>query len=173
MNGFLRYFLSALDPMSNLGFSRAFPKLMTSALPSWWLEVVLPVALAVSPAIIVWLAYLVKPALVRPLLLARPGQAGTFGVGGYRRAKRVGHHRAVHSRGVAMRLFEPGIIFVDDNSTDDSVAVARRAILSVTRNRRDTERVQIFPSPRRNGKASTSTSAFAWRGANSLCHSRR
>ena len=54
MNGFLRYFLSALDPMSNLGFSRAFPKLMTSALPSWWFEVVLPVALVVAPAVIAW-----------------------------------------------------------------------------------------------------------------------
>ena len=75
MNGFLHYFLSALDPMSNLGFSRAFPKLMTSALPFWWLEVVLPVAMVVSPAIIIWLAYLVKPALVRPPLLARPWQA--------------------------------------------------------------------------------------------------
>ena len=46
-------------------------------------------------------------------------------------------------------------IFVDDNSTDDSVAVAKRAALSVTRSRHDTERVRIFPSPRRNGKASS------------------
>ena len=72
MNGFLHYFLSALDPMSNLGFSRAFLKLMMSALPYWWLEVVLPVTLLVSSAIIVGFAYLVKPGLVRPPLPARP-----------------------------------------------------------------------------------------------------
>ena len=47
------------------------------------------------------------------------------------------------------------VIFVDDNSEDDSVAIARRAALSVTRNRWDADRVRIFPSPRRNGKASS------------------
>src|ERR1700734_4196030 len=75
MNGFLQYSPPALHQLSNLGFSRAFPKLMTSALPSWWFEVVLPAALVVLPAVIVWLAYLVKPPLVRPPPLARPRQA--------------------------------------------------------------------------------------------------
>ena len=47
------------------------------------------------------------------------------------------------------------VIFVDDNSSDDSVAIARRAALAVTGSRYDTNRLRIFPSPRRNGKASS------------------
>ena len=155
MNGFLHYFLSALDPMSNLGFSRAFPKLMTTPLPFWWLEVVLPVAMLVSPAIIIWLAYLVKPALVRPPLLARPRQAEplvSVVTAGPNEAATIGQCiRGALQCGYSNLEF----IFVDDNSSDDSVAVARRAALSITGNRRDTERVRIFPSPRRNGKASS------------------
>ena len=63
MNGFFHYFLSALDPMANLGFSRAFVALMFSELP-WWLFA-LSFVLMVLPAIIVWLVYLVNPALIR------------------------------------------------------------------------------------------------------------
>jgi len=155
MKGFLHYFLSALDPMSNLGFSRAFPKLMTSALPSWWFEVVLPVALVVLPAVIVWLAYVVKPALVRPPPLARPRQAEplvSVVTAGRNESATIGQCiRGALLCGYSNLEF----IFVDDNSTDDSVAIARRAALSVTRSRHDTERVRIFPSPRRNGKASS------------------
>jgi len=155
MNGFSHYFLSTLDPMSNLGFSRALPKLMTSALPFWWLEVVLPVAMVVSPAIVIWLLYLVKPALVRPPLLARPCQAEplvSVVTAGRNEAATIGQCvREALQCGYSNLEF----IFVDDNSSDDSVAVARRAVLSLTRDRRDTERVRIFPSPRRNGKASS------------------
>ena len=155
MNGFLHYFLSALDPMSNLGFSRALPKLMTSALPSWWFEVVLPVGLFVLPSVIVWLAYLAKPALVRPPLSPRPGQAEplvSVVTAGRNEAATIGQCiRGALLCGYSNLEF----IFVDDNSTDDSVAVARRAALSVTQSRHDTERVRIFPSPRRNGKASS------------------
>src|SRR5271154_1953295 len=155
MNGFLHYFLSALDPMSNLGFSRAFPKLMTSALPSWWFEVVLPAALIVLPAVVVWLAYLVRPSLVRPPLAVRPGQAEplvSVVTAGRNESATIGECiRGALSCGYSNLEF----IFVDDNSTDDSVAVAKRAALRITRSRHDTERVRIFPSPRRNGKASS------------------
>src|ERR1700691_1704816 len=109
MNGFLHYFLSALDPMLNLGFSRAFPKLMTSALPSWWFEVVLPAALVVLPAVIVWLAYLVKPALVLPPPLARPRQAEPWVsvvTAGRNESATIG--QCIRG-GAVMRLFEPGI----------------------------------------------------------------
>ena len=155
MNGFLHYFLSALDPMSNLGFSRALPKLMTSALPSWWLEVVFPVAMFVLPPVIVWLVYLAKPALVRPPLSARSEQAEplvSVVTAGRNESATIGQCiRGALLCGYSNLEF----IFVDDNSTDDSVAVARRAALSVTGSRHDTERVQIFPSSRRNGKASS------------------
>ena len=73
MNGFFHYFLSALDPMANLGFSRAFVALMFSELPYWWLFA-LSFVLMVLPAIIVWLVYLVNPALIRPPLPVRPRQ---------------------------------------------------------------------------------------------------
>jgi len=155
MNGFLHYFLSALDPMSNVGFSRAFPKLMGSALPSWWFEVVFPVAAIVLPAIFVWLAYLVRPALVRPPLdlgAARAAPLVSVVTAGRNEAATI----AQCIRG-ALLCGYPNLefIFVDDNSADDSVAVAKRAALSVTGSRHDTERVRIFPSPRRNGKASS------------------
>jgi poly-beta-1,6-N-acetyl-D-glucosamine synthase len=155
MNGFLHYFLSALDPMSNLGFSRALPKLMTSALPSWWLEVVFPVAMFVLPPVIVWLVYLAKPALVRPPLSARSEQAEplvSVVTAGRNESATIGQC----IRGALLCGYSNlELIFVDDNSTDDSVAVARRAALSVTGSRHDTERVRIFPSSRRNGKASS------------------
>jgi cellulose synthase/poly-beta-1,6-N-acetylglucosamine synthase-like glycosyltransferase len=155
MNGFLHYFLSALDPMSNLGFSRAFLKLMGSALPSWWFEVVLPVAFIILPAIFVWLTYLVRPAPERSPLGARTRQAGplvSVVTAGRNEAATIGQCiRGALLCGYSNLEF----IFVDDNSTDDSVAVAKRAALSVTRSRHDTERVRIFPSPRRNGKASS------------------
>jgi poly-beta-1,6-N-acetyl-D-glucosamine synthase len=155
MNGFLHYFLSALDPMSNLGFSRAFAKLMGSALPSWWFEVVLPVGFIILPAIFVWLTYLVRPALALPPLGARIRQAAplvSVVTAGRNEAATIGQCiRGALLCGYSNLEF----IFVDDNSTDNSVAVAKRAALSVTGSRHDTERVRIFPSPRRNGKASS------------------
>jgi poly-beta-1,6-N-acetyl-D-glucosamine synthase len=155
MNGFLHYFLSALDPMSNLGFSRAFPGLMASALPSWWFEVVLPVALIILPAVVVWLTYFVNPAVARPPLGARALPAEplvSVVTAGRNESATIGQCiRGALLCGYSNLEF----IFVDDNSTDDSVAVARRAALSVTGSRHDTERVRIFPSPRRNGKASS------------------
>lgn len=155
MNGFLHYFLSAVDPMSNLGFSRAFPKLMMSALPSWWLEVVFPVGSFVLPAVIVWLAYVVNSAPDRTRLGAQTRQAEplvSVVTAGRNESATIGRCvRGALQCGYSNLEF----IFVDDNSTDDSVAVARRAALSVTRSRHDTARVRIFPSPRRNGKASS------------------
>jgi poly-beta-1,6-N-acetyl-D-glucosamine synthase len=155
MNGFLHYFLSAVDPMSNLGFSRALPKLMSSALLSWWFEAVLPAAVIVAPALVVWPAYLVKPSLVRPPLAAGLGQAEplvSVVTAGRNESATIGQCiRGALLCGYSNLEF----IFVDDNSTDDSVAVAKRAALSVTGSRHDTGRVRIFPSPRRNGKASS------------------
>jgi len=155
MNGFLHYFLSMLDPMSNLGFSRAVAELMSSGLPRWWLLAVLPFTLMVLPAIVVWLVHLVKPAWTHPPLTVRPGQAGplvSVVIAGRNESATIGQC----IRGALLCGYSNlEVIFVDDNSDDNSVAVARRAALSVTRNRRDAERVRIFPSPRRNGKASS------------------
>jgi len=155
MNGFLHYFLSALDPMSNLGFSRALPKLMGSTLPSWWFEVVLPLAFMILPVIVVLLAYFAGPTVVHPPVSPRPRGAEplvSVVTAGRNEAATIG--RCI--RGALLCGYSNlEFIFIDDNSTDDSIAVAKRAALSVTRSRHDTERVRIFPSPRRNGKASS------------------
>ena len=104
--------------------------------------------------VIVWLLYLVKPALVRPPLSTRPGQAEplvSVVIAGRNESATIGQC----IRGALQCGYSNlEVIFVDNNSIDDSVAVARRAAL-VTRSRQDTDRVRIFPSPRRNGKASS------------------
>jgi len=155
MTGFLHYFLSVLDPTVNLGFSRAVAALMSSELPRWWLIVILPFVIVVLPLITCWVVYLVNPALIRPPLPVRRQQAEplvSLVIAGRNESATIGQC----IRGALLCGYSNlEVIFVDDNSEDDSVAIARRAALSVTRNRRDTNRVRIFPSPRRNGKASS------------------
>jgi poly-beta-1,6-N-acetyl-D-glucosamine synthase len=155
MNGFLHYFLSYLDPTVNFGFSRVIPELMSSELPSWWLTVVLWFVVMMLPAIVCWLVFLVNPALIRPPLPARPGQAVplvSVVIAGRNESATIGEC----IRGALLCGYSNlEVIFVDDNSEDNSVALARRAALSVTRSRRDADRIRIFPSPRRNGKASS------------------
>jgi len=155
MSGFFHYFLSVLDPMSNLGFSRALGELMSSELPRWWLFIVVPAAIMVLPSLVCWLVYLVKPALIRPPLPARKDQAEplvSVVIAGRNESATIGEC----IRG-ALRCGYSNVevIFVDDYSDDNSVAIARRAALSVTGSRWDADRVRIFPSPRRNGKASS------------------
>ena len=155
MTGFLHYFLSVLDPTVNLGFSRAVAALMSSELPRWWLIVILPSVIVVLPLITCWVVYLVNPALIRPPLPVRRQQAEplvSLVIAGRNESATIGQC----IRGALLCGYSNlEVIFVDDNSEDDSVAIARRAALSVTRNRRDANRVRIFPSPRRNGKASS------------------
>jgi poly-beta-1,6-N-acetyl-D-glucosamine synthase len=155
MNGFIHYFLGALNPMMNLGFSRALGELMSSQLMSWWLVFVVPFVIVQLPALVTWVVYLVKPSLIRPPLPTRPGQVEplvSLVIAGRNESATIGQC----IRG-ALLCGYPNleVIFVDDNSDDDSLAIARRAALSVTRSRRDAERVRVFPSPRRNGKASS------------------
>jgi len=144
-----------LDPTVNLGFSRAVAELMSSELPRWWLIVILPSVIVVLPLITCWVVYLVNPALIRPPLPVRRQQADplvSVVIAGRNESATIGQC----IRGALLCGYSNlEVIFVDDNSEDDSVAIARRAALSVTRNRRDTNRVRIFPSPRRNGKASS------------------
>jgi cellulose synthase/poly-beta-1,6-N-acetylglucosamine synthase-like glycosyltransferase len=156
MNGFFHYFTSALDPMSNLGFSRAFSELMSSEVLSWWLLFVLPFASVELPAIICWLVYLVKPAAIRPPLPIRPGRTEEPLVSVVIAVRNESATIGQCIRGALLCGYSNlEVIFVDDYSDDDSVAIARRAALSVTRSRRDADRVRIFPSPRRNGKPSS------------------
>jgi cellulose synthase/poly-beta-1,6-N-acetylglucosamine synthase-like glycosyltransferase len=158
VNGFLHYFFSPLDPQSNLGLSRALGELMWSQLPGWWLLIVAPLVIHQLPSMVCWLIYLVKPALICPPLPARRGQSQpseplvSVVIAGRNEAATIGQC----IRG-ALLCGYPNleVIFADDNSDDDSVAIARRTALAITGSRHDAQRVRIFPSPRRNGKAST------------------
>lgn len=153
MNGFFHYFLSALDPMANLGFSRAFPELMTSANSEWWLFFVLPFVIVQLPSIVCWLVYLVNPDAIRPPLPARQAEPlVSVVIAGRNESATIGQ---CISGALLCGYANLEVIFVDDNSDDNSVAIARRAALTATRKSGDGNRVRIFPSPRRNGKPSS------------------
>jgi cellulose synthase/poly-beta-1,6-N-acetylglucosamine synthase-like glycosyltransferase len=150
MLGFWHYFFSTLDPMSNLRFSTALPELELAAPWALWSAVYL-----LLPTLIVWLVYIAKPSAVRPTPPARPREGQplvSVVVAGRNESATIGQCIEGALRCGYSNL---EVIFVDDNSSDDSVAVARRAALRVTGSRHDTNRVRIFPSPRRNGKASS------------------
>jgi cellulose synthase/poly-beta-1,6-N-acetylglucosamine synthase-like glycosyltransferase len=155
MSAFFHYFFSVIDPTANLGFSRALPELMTSASVSWWLMYVVPVVIWFLPSVVCWLVYLVKPAVIRPPLLAREPRAEPFVsvvIAGRNESASIGQAiRAALLCGYA----HLEVIFVDDCSDDNSVDIARQAARSVTGRSSDADRVRIFASPRRNGKAST------------------
>src|ERR1700730_15226730 len=134
--------------MANIGFFRAVGELMLSELSEWWLLFAIPFVLSVGSLIVCWIVYLVKPppgtGASEPLVslvIAGRNESATIG----------------ESIRAALLCGYPNleVIFVDDNSEDNSVAIARRAALSVTRSRWDAEKVRIFPSPRRNGKSSS------------------
>ncbi len=156
MSGFLHYFFSALDPTSNLGFSRGLIEVASTPLPSWWLWAILPFVVVVLPLGICWVAWALNPAWVRPPPPPHHGQRSyplvSLVIAGRNESATIGEC----IRG-ALLCGYPNIevVFVDDNSEDDSVAIARRAALSVTTSRQDADRVRIFPSRRRNGKASS------------------
>jgi poly-beta-1,6-N-acetyl-D-glucosamine synthase len=151
MDGFWHYFLSTIDPTLTVGFSTALPEMELSA-PSWFVLILLA---SVTPTIIVGLLYLVKSTLVRPPLVRRPGQVDplvTVLIAGRNESATIGQCITAALRCGYSNI---EVVFVDDDSSDDSVAIARRAALRVTGSRQDTDRVRIFPSPRRNGKASS------------------
>jgi cellulose synthase/poly-beta-1,6-N-acetylglucosamine synthase-like glycosyltransferase len=129
--------------------------LMWSVLPSWWLLDVLPFVLGVLPAIVVWVIYIFRRSWISPPPPAIPPEAApmvSVVIAGRNESETIGHC----IRG-ALLCGYPNleVVFVDDNSHDNSVAIARRAALAVTGSARDADRVRIFPSPRRNGKPSS------------------
>jgi biofilm PGA synthesis N-glycosyltransferase PgaC len=155
MNGYFHYFLSAINPMSNLGFSRALPELTLSVLPYWWLIIVIPFCWSVLPALIIWVVHIIRPAAIRPPLRKLPNQYEpmvSVVIAGRNESATIGQCITA-----VLQCGYPNVevIFVDDNSEDSSIAVAKRAALAAGRTREDAERVRIFQSPRRNGKASS------------------
>jgi len=152
MTGFFRYFLGVLDPSSVFGFWRAFPELMGSAYIPWWLLCVLPVARWFLPDAACWFVYLFKPTVMRPPLAPRAFHAEplvSVVIAGRNEAASIGE--AIRAS-VLCGYGNIEVIFVDDCSDDDSIAVARRAARRLFPH--GTDRVRIFGSPRRNGKAS-------------------
>jgi len=155
MTGYLHYFLSMFSPTSTVGFFRAFADLMTSPAPAWWLYVIGPFVVVTLPTLVLWAVYLVRPAAVRPPLPDHPLKAEplvSVVIAGRNESATI----AQSIRGALLCGYSNlEVIFVDDHSEDASVSVARRAALGVMQGAWDSNRVRIFPSPRRNGKASS------------------
>ena len=152
MTGFVQYFLSVLDPSAIFGFWRALPELMASAYIPWWLLGVLPVARWFLPDMVCWLVYLVEPAVIRPPLRVHARQAEplvSVVIAGRNEAASI---REAIRASLLCGYRNIEVIFVDDCSDDDSIAIARGAARSLLPH--TTERIRIFSSPRRNGKAS-------------------
>ena len=127
MLGFWHYFFSTLDPMSNLRFSTALPELELAA--PWAFGSALYLLL---PTLIVWLVYMAKPSAIRPRPPARPREGQplvSVVVAGRNESATIGQCIECALRCGYSNL---EVIFVDDNSSDDSVAVAKRAALRVT-----------------------------------------
>jgi poly-beta-1,6-N-acetyl-D-glucosamine synthase len=154
MNGFFHYFLSTIDPDSVTGFFRALPELLTSAYIPFWLIIVFPVTRFFLPNLACWIAYQLKPSLIRPPLPPARGGADplvSVVIAGRNESASIG--AAIRST-VLCGYANLEVIFADDGSDDDSVAVARRVAESLThRSRRPSGKVRIFTSQRRNGKA--------------------
>jgi cellulose synthase/poly-beta-1,6-N-acetylglucosamine synthase-like glycosyltransferase len=153
MTGFLHFFLSVINPADNFGFSRALPQMLESAYLPWWSVYVLPFTVWFLPPVVCWLIYLVRPAIVRrPLAATQAKPFVSVVIAGRNESASIG--QAIRSA-LLCGYANLEVIFVDDHSDDNSVAIARRAARSVTGHRWDADRVRIFPSPRRNGKASS------------------
>jgi cellulose synthase/poly-beta-1,6-N-acetylglucosamine synthase-like glycosyltransferase len=155
VSGLLHYLLAIVDPMTNMGFARGLGALMTSEDPGWWLLFFAMFVIGVLPSLVVWLIYLVNPTAVHPPLPDRPMQVEplvSIIIAGRNESATI----AQVIRGALLCGYgNLEVIFVDDNSNDNSVAVARHAALSVLGSGKDASRVRIYPSPRRNGKASS------------------
>jgi cellulose synthase/poly-beta-1,6-N-acetylglucosamine synthase-like glycosyltransferase len=166
MSGIFHYFLSGIDPSEILGFSSALPGLMWSAVFSWWLIFVIPLAVGFLPGVVCWIVYLVRPAVIRPTLSLAAGQTEPFVsvvIAGRNESASIGQAiRAALQCGYA----NLEVIFVDDHSDDDSLAVARRAARSVMRTGSDTHRVRIYHHPVATARRAHSISVFGWREAN-------
>jgi hypothetical protein len=126
MSGMLHYLLAVIDPMTNLGFARAFGELMSSLDPAWWLLFVTMFVLGLLPSLAIWIIHLVNPAKVHPPLPDRPIQAEplvSVVIAGRNESATIGQV----IRGALLcgyRNLE--VIFVDDNSNDNSIAAPQR-----------------------------------------------
>jgi cellulose synthase/poly-beta-1,6-N-acetylglucosamine synthase-like glycosyltransferase len=152
MSGFANYFLSSINPASVIGFIRFFPELVASAYIPFWLIGVFPIVRFFLPDFGCWLIYMVRPSFVRPPLPARRRQADplvSVVIAGRNESASIGG--AIRSA-ILCGYADLEVVFVDDGSDDDSVAVARRAVRNL--GLQDSAKVRIFESPRRNGKSS-------------------
>jgi cellulose synthase/poly-beta-1,6-N-acetylglucosamine synthase-like glycosyltransferase len=155
MSGLLHYLSATMDPMTNLGFAGALGQLISSLDPAWWLLFLTMFLIGLLPTLVVWIIYLVNPARVHPPLPDRPMQVEplvSVVIAGRNESATIGQ---VIRGALLCGYGKLEVIFVDDNSSDDSIAVARHAALGVLGSGKDANRVRIFPSPRRNGKASS------------------
>jgi biofilm PGA synthesis N-glycosyltransferase PgaC len=153
MNEFFHYFLSTIDPGSVGGFFRTLPEQLTSADIPFWLTIIFPFTRFVLPDVACWIVYQLKPSLIRPPLPpARSGAEPLVSVVIAGRNESASIGAAIRST-LLCGYGNLEVIFADDGSDDDSVAVARRVAENLThRSRRPSGKVRIFTSQRRNGK---------------------
>lgn len=145
MNGFLNYFLAPLDPATLHGLLRASAELSGSAHPYFWFVVVV-LARFVLPDIGLWLWRLVQPHAFTPPLWrgGREWPRVTVLIAGRDCGDSL--MQTIHS---VLRCGYPNleVIYIDDHSSDDSVARARLL--------EKTGRIRVFESSQHNGKPSS------------------
>ena len=152
MSGFCNYFLSIINPLTNIGFSKVLPDVM-STFQGVRLIFALT-AIFLVPSFTIWIIYLLKPAAIRPPIPLKKGAEPLVSVVIAGRNESASIGQCIRSA-LQCGYDNLEVIFVDDHSDDGSVAIARRAVLELTGSRHDLDRVRIFPSPRRNGKVSS------------------
>jgi len=145
LNGFLSYFFSPLSLVSLSGMTRVLGELLTSANLYFWFLVLVLVRF-VLPDILIWLTWMFYPRVLitpqNPVLRDNP--LVSVVIAGRNVGDSIG--KMIHST-LRCGYQNLEVIFVDDYSTDDSVARARTW--------EKTGRVRVFEAENHNGKPSS------------------
>jgi cellulose synthase/poly-beta-1,6-N-acetylglucosamine synthase-like glycosyltransferase len=152
MTGFLHYFLDAIDPRSIGGLLAVVPRLMASAYLPFWIFFILPFVRFVLPSLAMWVAYVVRPDIIRPPITNRSPETQplvSIVIAGRNESASIG---GAIDAAMNCGYGNLELIFVDDGSDDDSVLVARRAARQLGLH--NSSKIRVVESPRRNGKAS-------------------
>jgi cellulose synthase/poly-beta-1,6-N-acetylglucosamine synthase-like glycosyltransferase len=155
MSEILSYFLSDLEPSVLFSFVRTLPKLLSSSYLPFWFFLFIPFLRFMVPTLIAWGAAFFRPQLYRPVVPRKLTVANPMVT-----VLMAGLNEADNIAGSLNSLLRCGygnleIIFVDDGSSDATLAIARKVAASIgggVGGRND--KLRVFSSPRRNGKAS-------------------
>jgi cellulose synthase/poly-beta-1,6-N-acetylglucosamine synthase-like glycosyltransferase len=152
MGEFQGYILGSIQPVSVFGFLRSLPHMLSSAYLPFWIMTVFPIMRYVLPELGCWLVYWVWPTRIRPALHEHKQRAEPLVSVVIAGRNESGSIEAAIRAAVGCGYRHLEVIFVDDDSDDDTVAVARRTAQSLGLHRSD--KIRIFEAPRRGGKSS-------------------